>query len=213
MDIVFLLAITAFIIYKLFQTLGREDGNAKQFKHIETVSDCLKNHVNHVKDVEFEIVSVIDGNYSPKVKKVFKELIRVEKLFSVEHFLKGAKKAFRMIVMAFNSNEIETLKELLESNVCEKFIAEINGRIAAQVKHEVTLVGIKEVKIVDAEIEKEIASIKLEIISDQIVISKDKDKNIIAGSTDKILSISDIWTFSKKINSGNLWKLTQTESK
>ena len=118
-----------------------------------------------------------------------------------------------MIIIAFNCNEIQALKELLDYQLYQKFIKEINNRAINTVKQEVTLVGIKDVKILDADIQGNVASIKLEIISEQIIIGRDKDKKIVSGSVNKILQICDIWTFSKQIKSGNLWQLTQTESK
>ena len=102
---------------------------------------------------------------------------------------------------------------LLDYQLYQKFIKEINNRAINTVKQEVTLVGIKDVKILDADIQDNVASIKLEIISEQIIIGRDKDKKIVSGSVNKILQICDIWTFSKQIKSGNLWQLTQTESK
>jgi predicted lipid-binding transport protein (Tim44 family) len=59
----------------------------------------------------------------------------------------------------------------------------------------------------------DIVSVKLEIISEQIITVRDKDENIISGSASKILPMRDIWTYSKKIKSGNIWHITQTESK
>lgn len=213
MDLIFLVAIAAFIIYKLFQSLGKEDKNLKQFKHIEPVLNNLKKHANHIKNVEFEVISIKEANLSPKIKQVFEKLLREEKSFSMNNFIDGAKKAFKMIIIAFNSNEIQTLKELLDYQLYQKFIKEINNRAINTVKQEVTLVGIKDVKILDADIQGNVASIKLEIISEQIIIGRDKDKKIVSGSVNKILQICDIWTFSKQIKSGNLWQLTQTESK
>jgi len=213
MDLIFLVAIAAFIIYKLFQSLGKEDKSLKQFKHIEPVLNSLKKHVNHVKNVEFDVISIKEANLSPKIKQVFEKLTREEKSFSMDNFVDGAKKAFKMILVAFNSNEIQTLDELLDDKLYQKFIKEINNRAKNTVKQEVTLVGIKDVTIMDADIQDEVASIKLEIVSEQIIIGRDKDKKIVSGSANKILQISDIWTFSKQIKSGNLWQLTQTESK
>ncbi len=213
MDLIFLVAIAAFIIYKLFQSLGKEDKNLKQFKHIEPVLNSLKKHVNHVKNVEFEVISIKEANLSPKIKKVFEKLLREEKSFSMNNFIDGAKKAFKMILVAFNSNEIQTLNELLDYQLYQKFIKEINNRATNTVKQEVTLVGIKDVKIMDADIQNNVAFIKLEIVSEQIIIGRDKNEKIVSGSANKILQISDIWTFSKQIKSGNLWQLTQTESK
>ncbi|MFK7760774.1 MAG: Tim44/TimA family putative adaptor protein [Candidatus Midichloriaceae bacterium] len=213
MDLIFLVAIAAFIIYKLFQSLGKEDKSLKQFKHIEPVLNSLKKHVNHIKNVEFEVISIKEANLSPKIKKVFEKLLREEKSFSMDNFIDGAKKAFKMILVAFNSNEIQTLKELLDYQLYRKFIKEISNRATNTVKQEVTLVGIKDVKIIDADIQDNVASIKLEIVSEQIIIGRDKDKKIVSGSANKILQICDIWTFNKQIKSGNLWQLTQTESK
>jgi predicted lipid-binding transport protein (Tim44 family) len=213
MDLIFLVAIAAFIIYKLFQSLGKEDKNLKQFKHIEPVLNSLKKHVNHVKNVEFEVISIKEANLSPKIKQVFEKLTREEKSFSMDNFVDGAKKAFKMILVAFNSNEIQTLDELLDDKLYQKFIKEINNRAKNTVKQEVTLVGIKDVTIMDADIQDDVTSIKLEIVSEQIIIGRDKDKKIVSGSANKILQLSDIWTFSKQVKSGNLWQLTQTESK
>jgi len=213
MDLVILIALTAFIVYKLFQSLGKEDKDLKQFKHIEPVLDSLKKHVNHVKNVEFEIISIKDANLVPEVKKVFEKLLIEEKSFSINHFIDGAKKAFKMILIAFNSSEIQTLKKLLALSVYEKFIKEVNDRIAQKIKYNVTLVGIKEANIIDANIIDNTVSVKLEIISEQIITVRDKDENIISGSASKILPMRDIWTYSKKIKSGNIWHITQTESK
>eukprot|EP00919_Chromeraceae_sp_WS-2016_P028079 GHVR01066430.1.p1 GENE.GHVR01066430.1~~GHVR01066430.1.p1 ORF type:complete len:214 (-),score=36.70 GHVR01066430.1:182-823(-) len=213
MDLIFLVAIAAFIIYKLFQSLGKEDKSLKQFKHIEPVLNSLKKHVNHVKNVEFDVISIKEANLSPKIKQVFEKLTREEKSFSMDNFVDGAKKAFKMILVAFNSNEIQTLDELLDDKLYQKFIKEINNRAKNTVKQEVTLVGIKDVTIMDADIQDDVASIKLEIVSEQIIIGRDKDKKIVSGSANKILQISDIWTFSKQVKSENLWQLTQTESK
>ena len=70
MDLIFLVAIAAFIIYKLFQSLGKKDKSLKKFKHIEPVLNSLKKHVNHIKNVEFQVISIKEANLEPKKEDV-----------------------------------------------------------------------------------------------------------------------------------------------
>lgn len=213
MELIFLVALTAFIIYKLFQTLGKEDDSLKKFTHIEPVVDTIKKCVKQVKNAEFEIISLREANLNPQTKKVFEKIIIEENEFSINKFLNGAKQAFKMILAAFNKNEAETLKKLLEKKLYEKFTNEITRRKEEKINYEVTLIGIKDVKIIDANIKNNIINIKLEIHSEQIIQVKDNDKNVVSGNPNNILQIFDIWSFRKKIKAGNLWLLTETSSK
>ena len=213
MELIFLAALTAFIIYKLFHVLGKEDENLKKFTHIEPIVDTIKKCAKQVKNVEFEIISLKEANLDPKVKKVCEKIIIEENEFSINKFLNGAKQAFKMILAALNNDETETLKKLLEKKLYEKFTDEIAKRKEKKINYDVTLIGIKDVKIIDANIKNNIINIKVEIHSEQIIQVTDDNKNIISGNPNNILQIFDIWSFSKKIKSGNLWLLTETTSK
>ncbi len=213
MDLIFLVALTAFIAYKLFQTLGKQNKNLKKLQHIEPVIGNLKKHVNQVQNTGFGIISLKEKNLNPNLRKVFEQLIKEEKDFTIDEFIFGVKKAFKIILTAFNNREKETLKELLEDNVYKQFIIEIDNRIKNKLTYDITLVGIKEVAIVDAHIKNSIISIVLEIESEQIIIITDQNKKVLSGESSKILPIRDVWTFKKKIKSDNLWKLTKTTSK
>ena len=74
------------------------------------------------------------------------------------------------------------------------------------------MVGTKDVQIIDANTQGEIASIKVKIESEQIKVIKDQNQNLISGNVNQILQLVDIWTFSKDISSGDYWKLIGTGS-
>ena len=205
MDLVFLILITIFLIYKLFQSLGKEDEIIKQCKDINPV---IKN-INGIVNTELKIDSMSGLDCSLDTKKVLEQLLKEDHTFNIDYFLDRVTKVFKMIVIAFYSNQMEPLKELLNFNVYKKFIIEINSRIREKIEQGVTVVGIKEVKIIDARIHESIVFMKLEIISEQMI----SNINTVDLNKNNIVSVCDIWTFSKKIQSKDFWKLTQTESR
>ncbi len=136
-----------------------------------------------------------------------------DKSFNAKTFIDGTKKAFEMIIDALNNYYQDVLKELLEYNLYRHFVSELRKRHDSGLKYEITLVSIKSVEILEACIEDEIASIKVKIESEQIILTKGEKGEITAGKVDEILQISDIWTVSKNIKSESYWKLTETSSK
>lgn len=213
LELIFLAVIAAFVVHKLIQTLGKEDGDTQAYAKIKPAIDSFKNKMAQAKDAEFEIISKAEASLSDDVKQVFEEIRKQDERFNAKIFIDGAKMAFEMIVGAFNNNDKNTLKNLLNENLYKNFVAEIDRRISSGLTHNVTIVGIKNVKILDASIENKIISIRIAIESDQIKVIKDQERNIVAGNLKEILQLCDIWTFSKAIKSKNSWKLIKTETK
>lgn len=215
LDLIFFAAIAAFIIYRLFTTLGKEsDGSeTKKFTKVRDFIPAFPVENAQVQDANFEVISKAEACLPDNIRQVF-EIVRAgDKTFNAKTFVDGAKKAFEMIIAAFYRNDIETLKELLDTVVYRKFIRDINDRIAAKLEYEVTLVGVKNIEIVDANIQNNIISIKVRIESEQIKLVKDSDGNVVDGSVNQIHQLADVWTFGKDIAAKNSWQLIETSSK
>ena len=214
MDFIFLITLTALIIYKLIQTLGKGTDNFKQFKNIDPGIDNLKKHSKQVRNAEFEIISLkeIQG-LKPELQKVFEQFIKEEKDFSIKEFNLGAIKAFKIILKALNNGKKDILEKLLDYNLYKKFILEIENRITNKLSYNITLIGVQDITMIDMMIKDSIVFITLEIVSDQIIVIKDQNSKIVSGNQNKILSICDVWTFKKQIKSNDLWQLTKTNSK
>ncbi|WP_323732454.1 Tim44/TimA family putative adaptor protein [Candidatus Bandiella euplotis] len=217
MELIFFAAIAAFVVYRLFATLGREEGfDIKKILESGFAAGkdqkTQENKNSNAQDANFEVISKIEAALSDNVRQEL-DKIKQKETFDVKTFIDTVKTVFEIVLNAFYKNGVEALKELLSSQLYSEFIHEIGKRRDSGLLHEVTLVGIKDVQILDVSVKDNIASIKVKIESDQIKVIKDKDQKIITGSVHQILRLSDIWTFQKDLTQKNYWELTETNSK
>lgn len=211
MEIVLLAILSMLILCKLFLSLGKEDG----VKHLNNLK---KNHesiddAKNIGSVELSAGLDKESDIEPNILKILQEIHSQDASFNLDAFLEGAKKAFKMIVLAVNNHDSTVLENLLEKDVYNDFMNEIQRREKKKIHYEVTLVGIKDIKILDATINKSKATIKLRIHSEQIIQVQDKELKTISNSCNSILEIFDTWSFSKEVTSVKTWLLSETLSK
>ena len=190
-DIVLLAAIAAFIMLRLGGILGRRTGYEKRskpnFKAPKTndLEDALKNK-NLKENFEFDE----DAK---------------------NHFLKGAKLAYEMIVTSFAKGDKSSLKTLLSKEVYEQFSKSIDDRKTKQLKSETTFIGVKSANIENFTKKDNIYNVTVQFVSEMIICLKDKNNKVIEGNPDIIKTVSDSWKFSKNMWSQNPnWYLVDT---
>ena len=129
-----------------------------------------------------------------KLENVYK---KVEN-FDHKQFLEGAKKAFEIIITAFNNGDKKTLKNLVSKDVFEAFEKAIDNQTNNPSAQFYSLI-IDSVE--DAKVENNTISISINFISEQM-INNDEGK---------ITKNKDTWTFEKPVSSPSpIWILTQT---
>ena len=185
-DIILLAMIAGFIFLRLRGILGKKTGYEakapKQFK---------------------EVVQNINVNLAKKSKETFDEKDQKE-------FLKGAKIAYETIITDFsdNDNKITTSKPLLNQEIYSQFTEALKQRSARGHEAEITFIGVNSAKIKEHKKIGKILNVTVEFIAEVITCIKDKEKNIISGSPDKIKKIYDTWVFSRDTTSSNPnWQL------
>ena len=184
-DIIIFAAIAAFIIYRLRSVLGKRTGYQKERSDYKTIN-------KEDKKQEKKIPSLLDNQL--KLQKIY------EKIDDFDHkqFLDGAKKAFEIIITAFNGGDKKTLKNLVSNDVYEAFGKAIDEDLNNPSAQFYSLI-IDSVE--DAKIENNKISISINFVSEQM-LNNDEGK---------ILKNKDTWTFEKPVNSSNpIWVLTQT---
>ena len=128
-----------------------------------------------------------------------KQILELDKSFSFYNFIQGAKEAFKMIVEAFNNKKVEEIKHLVSAEVYENF------KKAIDIKNNSNKIfNISSVKasILNIEVVKNYANIKVKFLSDQKITLNDKTKNL--------ENVKDIWTFEKDMTTNSLvWKLVE----
>ncbi len=155
------------------------------------------------KKAQDENISLVNKNiekFDTDIDSPEKNIIRVEKGFTLESFLKGAEKAFKMIVTSYKENNIESVESLISPKVFKAFKEQEDTQKNGL---PVQISNIKS-SIVKIEVVNKLAKIKVMFISTQ----KTKlEKN------NKTINVKDIWTFEKIIGSQDpIWILSEVSS-
>ncbi len=184
-DILIFAAIAGFIIYRLRSVLGKRTGFQKEVAEQQPKQ-------NKDQETPKKIPSLLDSEV--KLEEVYKRVSN----FDHRQFLDGAKKAFEIIITAFNNGDKRTLKELVSKDVYTAFENAIDQKTNNPSSQFYSLVvdGIEKAKV-----ENNIISISVNFVSEQM-LNNDEGK---------IIKNKDTWTFEKPTNSSSpIWILTQT---
>ena len=184
-DIIIFAVIAVFIIYRLRSVLGKRTGfqkniNQQEFVKKETKPDEIK--IPQLKENE------------QKLEVVYKKVSS----FNHKEFLEGAKKAFEIIITAFNKGDKSTLKNLVSKEVYNAFEGAINSGSNNPNSQFYSLVidGVE-----DAKVEAGKISIAVNFTSEQIL----------SDNEDSIIKNKDTWVFEKPESStGPAWLLVST---
>jgi predicted lipid-binding transport protein (Tim44 family) len=162
-------------------------------------------------DVEERVKQYAAGNSGIAAGLI--EIVRADASFDLDHFLKGAKAAYEIIVTAFAEGNRKTLKDLLSREVFDVFSGAITDREARGEQIDQSFVGIKTADIVEVELKNGIASLTVKFVSELISATRDKMGEVIAGDPKRIKEVTDIWTFSREASSSNPnWRLVATQA-
>ena len=184
-DIIIFALIAVFIIYRLRSVLGKRTGfqkniNQQEFVKKETTPDELT--IPQLKENE------------QKLEAVYKKV----NSFNHKEFLEGAKKAFEIIITAFNKGDKGTLKNLVSKDVYNAFELAINSGSNNPNSQFYSLVidGVEDAKVEGGKI-----SIAVNFTSEQIL----------SDNEDSIVKNKDTWVFEKPESStGPAWLLVST---
>ena len=113
LQIVILAAVALFLFWRLRSVLGSREGFEKTMQEIQTQTNKIKpapSVSNPDDDFDNDISDYVEEN--SENAKTLKEIKALNKNFTVESFVSGAKKAYEIILMAFENSDLKTLKPL-----------------------------------------------------------------------------------------------------
>ena len=184
-DIIIFAVIAVFIIYRLKNVLGKRTGFQKKpnEQHFEKKQQT---------PLETKIPQLVESEQ--KFEAVYKKI----NSFDHKSFLEGAKKAFEIIITAFNKGDKNTLKGLVSKDVYNAFEKAINDGSNNPNSQFYSLVvdGINDAKVENGKI-----TIAVNFISEQLLSDSEED----------VVKNKDTWVFEKPENSnGPAWTLVST---
>jgi predicted lipid-binding transport protein (Tim44 family) len=133
--------------------------------------------------------------------------------FNATQFLTGARAAYEMVVTAFAEGDRRNLKNLLSKEVYDGFEAAIREREGKGETVETKFVAIDKAEITAAELRGRTAHVTVRFISQLISATRDRAGTVIDGSPEKVIDVTDVWTFARDLSSRDPnWKLVATEA-
>ncbi len=160
-------------------------------------------------DIGKMISKTADGN--KELEKNLKVLHAADPRFNPDNFISGAKTAYEMIVTAFAEDDRKTLSNLLAEDVFKGFEGALDDRADRGHVVNSTMVGISRSEIMNVELDGKTAEITVKFVSEMISATHDGDGELIDGDPSVVQDVTDVWTFSRQVDSENLnWKLVAT---
>jgi len=115
--------------------------------------------------------------------------------------------------VAFAAGDRNTLRDLLSRDVFESFVAAIAEREKRGETVETTFVGIEKADIKQVQLRGKTAQITVQFLSKLITATRDAAGTVTDGVVDKVVDVTDIWTFARELGSRDpVWKLIATEA-
>lgn len=211
-QLIVLAGIAVFLFMRLKNVLGTRDGFEPKIDPSTKPSET--------KGPAFEVIEGgLDRDITDHVEmdspegQAFAKMKKVEPDFSVSEFLDGSRQAYEMILMAFEDDDLDTLKQFLSDDVYGSFSSVIADRQEAGLKVNATFVGVREMKVAGAKFNgrsKE-GEIKMRFVGEVVSYVEDETGKIIEGNRDVIKRQTDIWTFARKFGRDDPnWELVAT---
>ena len=211
-QLIVLAAIAIFLILRLRDVLGTREGFEKPVVS-RTESQRVDNRG------KFEVIEggpdtdITDHVEDPASIEALAKMKGAERSFAVGDFLNGARGAYEMILMAFEAGELDKIKPFLSDEIYESFATVVEQREKDGYKIDANFVGLREMKLVEAEFDDDSreGEITIRFIGEITSVVRDKSGEIVEGNPTEVKRQKDVWTFARIMGSENPnWQLVAT---
>lgn len=219
LDILVLLVVVVLVFQKLKSVLGSTPDEEKKVQLSRESAEKLYNILMKETGAQKTAAANNETVEELHAEENIENMSEIDKVlaqipnFNKVRFVDSAQNAFQIITDAFNKGDIETLEMLVSKNIMKKFQEVIEKRKNENIIPETDFICFSKVEIVKAEIKKkEVASISVEFVSEQVNVLRDADNQVIEGDENYIQNITDVWTFERALSSTTPnWILVSTK--
>jgi len=199
------IGLAGFVAYKLFSVLGTRTGH-EQRHDLEAVKAPRGPEARAEPAPAPKPVKAL-GPVTPAAEP----LRAADPDFDEKAFLEGARGAYEMIVEAFASGDLKSIRRYLGQSVYDAFKAALMQRETNEWTHELKFVGIDSASIARGSVENGELLAVVDFASNQVRVTRDKDGNVVEGDPSRIDLVKDRWTFSRRVSSSDPnWILVAT---
>ena len=186
-DLIILAAIAVFVISRLYAVLGQKTGAEPPARRYREAP---------ARPPEREEGAPVEDDESPRIRAAFtgpaaaglEAIATVDANFAPDDFVKGARRAYELIVAAFADGDREALKQLVDADVMEVYTQAITERETSGAEP-MRLVRLRQARIVDASVDASKVG--------RVLISFESELS----DGDNLRQAKEIWTFKRSLNS------------
>ncbi len=193
--LLFFIGVAGFVLFRLFSVLGTRTGHEARHEIDARLQRRAEDDVSAEPDRAEEDEA---GEPVRAVSTNARVLREADADFDENQYLAGARMAYEMIVEAFASGDLKSIRAFLGDSVYDAFKQAVISREKAEHAADVKFVGIEHAAIVDAAVDEEWMTAVTEFTSNQVRVTRDKDGNVIDGDPNRIDLVRDRWTFARK---------------
>ncbi len=212
-QLIVLAGVAVFLILRLRNVLGTREGFEKPSPSKDSAPEIPYRRDFEVIEggVDRDIGDHVD--IKSKTAKALMAMKAAEPEFSVSEFLSGARGAYEMIIMGFESGNMDALKDLLSPDVFDSFSSVVSKREKEGLSVDASFVGVGEMKIKKASFDKNTqeGEVTIRFVAELTSVVKDRAGEIVEGHPTEIKKQRDIWTFARAMGSNDPnWRLVAT---
>lgn len=210
-----LLVVIAVIGWRLWRTLGTRTG-FEQSPDMEAPIEPSKFAKAPPANQEPENLPPVWQNHAKEGSKLANTLVSMAEIdpsLDLNRFLDGAKVVHEKVLEVFSAGSLPEIRQLVSPQVFETLQSAVNARQEKSEKLNYRLVGYDSGRVVAATLAGDTASLKTRFETRLISWTTDKKGKIILGSSDKVESHIDYWTFERNLKSLDPnWLLVETDA-
>ncbi|VAV89943.1 Transporter [hydrothermal vent metagenome] len=196
--LLFFAGLTAFILFRLMSVMGTRSGH-EQRHDLDGMQSKAAASQRQTDDVDEDQQG--DEAAPTPVSTNARVLREADPAFNESEYLAGARAAYEMIVEAFASGDLRSIRAYLSDSVYDAFKGAVVAREEAGHSTDLKFIGVDHAAIVDSQVDRDQMRAVTEFTSNQVRVTRDKDGNVVDGDPNRIELVKDRWTFSKKRSS------------
>ena len=166
----------------------------------EQIADVMKNNKSGVIAIESE-----------QAEQGVAAIMGADKSFDLKFFFSAVQDVFVMVVEAFAEGDRDDLEQMLGEDVYAAFDQAISDREDAGLRAKSEVQSIREVHIIEADLQGKQAFVTVRFVVDQISVTYDSDDKVVEGHPERAAHMKDIWVFSRNLKSKDpRWLVVET---
>lgn len=187
-DLIILAAVAVFVISRLYAVLGQKTGAEPPARRYREAPARAPEREDAPTDAEDR--PRLRAAFTGPAAAGMEAIAAVDDSFAPDDFVKGARKAYELIVGAFADGDREALKQLVDDDVMEVYSEAITEREKAG-SEPMRLVRLRQARIVDASVDG--AKMARVLVSFESELS----------DGDNLRQAKEIWTFKRSLSTQN----------